>query len=82
MQMRKDNTFVLFKNDRKESGNQPDYTGHAQVGGQQMDLAAWIRQSEKSGKKYLSGKFSPKREQQQAAPQQSAPAPADDDIPF
>jgi len=46
---RKDNSGVLFKNDKKESANQPDYKGNITVGGQESWLSAWIKEG-KSGK--------------------------------
>lgn len=46
---RKDNSGVLFKNDKKESANQPDYKGNITVGGQEYWLSAWIKEG-KSGK--------------------------------
>jgi len=47
------NRGVLFKNDRKETDRQPDYTGKINVKGTEQRLAGWIRQS-KSGKTFLS----------------------------
>ena len=47
---------VLFKNDRKERDNQPDYTGKINVGGVEKRLAAWIKEG-KNGK-YMSLKVS------------------------
>lgn len=61
MEIRKDNTFVAFKNDRKEKDGQPDLKGYAKIGGQQMEVAIWIRESKK-GEEYWSGKVTPKRE--------------------
>lgn len=47
------NRGALFKNDRKETDKQPDYTGKINVKGTEQRLAGWIRQS-KSGQTYLS----------------------------
>ena len=46
---KKDNSGVLFKNDKKESANQPDYKGNITVDGQEYWLSAWIKEG-KSGK--------------------------------
>jgi hypothetical protein len=44
----RDNSGVLFKNDKKETGNQPDYKGNITVDGQSYWLSAWIKEG-KSG---------------------------------
>jgi len=68
MEIRKDNTFIVFENDHKTAENQPDLKGQAQISGEQMDVAIWKRTSKK-GDEYWSGKVTPKREPQpQAAP--------------
>jgi uncharacterized protein (DUF736 family) len=48
------NRFVLFKQDKGDNANRPDYTGNINVEGKEYRLAAWIRES-KNGVKYLSG---------------------------
>lgn len=88
------NRGVLFKNDRKERDNQPDYTGSLNVDGVEHFLDAWIKDGQRG--KFMS--ISVKRKDKQGggpapSPQRSqAPAPApkvssgfddmDDDIPF
>lgn len=81
------NRGALFKNDRKESDNHPDYKGKINIEGVDYWLSAWIK-TDKNGAKYMS--LSPQRKdqgQQQQKPQQQQRAPAgagsfDDDIPF
>lgn len=53
--MEYDNTDkgALFKNDRKETENHPDYTGKINVGGTDRYLSAWLKTS-KSGQKFMS----------------------------
>lgn len=76
----------LFKNDRKERENQPDYTGDCEVEGQKYRLAGWMKKSQ-AGQPYMSLSLS--IPQPQGNP--SAPPPVqtaatnqsmDDEIPF
>lgn len=53
---------VLFKNDRKNSPNHPDYKGSAEIEGQQYWMSAWIKEG-KTGAKRMSISFKPKDEQ-------------------
>ena len=69
MENRKDNSGVLFRNDKKETGNHPDYKGNITVNGQDYWLSAWIKEG-KSGK-FMGLALSPKVEQQ--APQKTKP---------
>jgi len=77
------NSGALFKNDKKEKESQPDYRGPINVQGVEMELAAWLKTSQK-GKKFMSLKIGPKWEpKESAAPQQAPPKDDfDDDIPF
>lgn len=59
----KDNTGSLFKNDRKETDNHPDYKGSALVGGVDHWLDAWIN-TDRNGNKYMSLKLKPKEARQ------------------
>lgn len=76
---------VLFKNDRKESDNHPDYKGTAQIDGTEYWLSAWIKEGQKG--KFMSLSFKAKDGNAVAPSQQKAkpaakPANLDDDIPF
>lgn len=95
MAERKINSGVLFKNEKKTSDTQPDYTGMIETEKGTMRLAAWVRTGQ-NGKKYFSLLQSEQQPQQQPAPTQpqanntqtQAPQPAggmggsDGDLPF
>lgn len=51
------NSGALFANDKKGNEKAPDYKGKGQVNGKDVELAAWVRKSEK-GTSYLSITFS------------------------
>jgi uncharacterized protein (DUF736 family) len=49
----RENSGVLFRNDRKQSEHSPDYSGAINVGGTEFQLSGWIKTS-KNGNKFLS----------------------------
>jgi hypothetical protein len=59
---KKDNSGVLFRNDKKESEKHPDYKGNITVDGQDYWLSAWIKEG-KSGK-FMGLAVSPKEDYQ------------------
>lgn len=76
----KNNTGAIFKNDKKQGNNQPDYRGKVNVNGKEMEIALWLKESSK-GMKYFSCSFSepyvnetPKQVHTQVI--------EDDDLPF
>ena len=64
-------TGALFKNDKKETENHPDYKGSCEINGTEYWVSSWLNES-KNGRKYLSLKFNAKEEQS------ARPAPVDD----
>ena len=78
----RDNSGVLFKNDKKESEKHPDYKGSMIVNGTDYWLSARIKEG-KSGK-FMGLALSPKDDQ---PPAKSTPRPSksfddESDIPF
>jgi uncharacterized protein (DUF736 family) len=71
----KDNSIVIFKNDKKTKENQPDYKVKMVVDGKVKEASVWIRESA-SGVKYMSGPV------QDPYVQPEAPAPAPSTAPI
>lgn len=83
----RENSGSVFKNERKEQPNHPDYRGSALIGGVEYWVSGWLKDG-RTGK-WLSMSFSPKdggfggRPKNEDRPK---PKPTfddlDDDIPF
>ncbi len=75
------NRGSIWKNDRKETDNHPDFKGSLNVDGKEFWVSAWRRKPDANpNAPALSFSVQPKEQQQQV--QQSAPAQAEQDIPF
>ena len=79
MENRKDNSGVLFRNDKKETPNHPDYKGSINVDGTDYWLSAWIKVS-KDGAKFMS--LSVKNKNADASLQPKKKVVYEDDAPF
>lgn len=84
----RDNSGSLFKNDRKQQENHPDYTGTAMIDGCEYFISAWVKES-RAGKKFFSFSFKPKEvqgQQARSAPgaqrRGSNPPQQEDDLPW
>lgn len=79
----KTNTGVLFREEKKRSDRAPDYRGNINVNGADYDIAGWIKESSKTGKKFLSLKIEKPYEKEKKAPEiPEIDISAVDDIPF
>ena len=76
------NTGALFKNDKGDVENRPDYKGPLNVNGEEMQVAAWLRVA-KSGQKYMSLKVDKKYEAPTNQPDDPGTShDLDDEVPF
>lgn len=79
----KPGSFSLFKNKWKNEGdNKPDYKGRGKdLDGNDVEVAAWLRDGKDGGSRWLSCKFSIKADQP-PMPKQEQAAPAGNPGPF
>lgn len=74
----RDNSGILFKNDRKDSDKHPDYNGNALIAGVEYWISAWIKTGAKG--KFMSLAFKPKEDKRgDTRPMKEQ---LDDEVPF
>lgn len=74
----------LFKNDRKEQANHPDYRGDCLIDGVAYWASGWIKTTQR-GDKFLSMAYTRKADKDQPSAAPSRPTPSlgdDEDLPF
>lgn len=74
------NTGVLFKNTKKQTDSQPDYTGKINVKGEELALAGWIKQNKNGGNRLALKVTEGNYQKPSSVPQETGLV--DDDIPF
>ncbi len=62
MKFDNNNRGALFREEKKKTETDPDYSGTVNVNGADYWLKAWIKTATKSGKKFLSLSVRPKTE--------------------
>lgn len=78
----KNNSGVAFKNDKKTNEKAPDYKGTVNVNGKDMEIAMWVKESQK-GTKYFSVAFQePFKKDTADATFVAKNNKQDDDLPF
>lgn len=76
------NTIAIFKNKNKASDKAPDYRGKLNVDGVDKEVSLWLRESAKTGEKFMSGKISdPYNADKKETPQKAKPS-FDEDLPW
>ena len=85
MAEQKDNSGVLFKNEKKTSDKAPDYSGSVVVDGKEKKIAAWVNKGKDGGKSYFSLKFEEPQQKSGSGgftSKSKSSASDDDDLPF
>jgi len=63
---------AMFRNDKGDNPNRPDYRGRCQIDGKPFRISGWVRQARTTGQNYLSLAFTA---------DEAAPVPTPPDVP-
>jgi len=77
---KKNNAGVLFKSDKKETPNHPDYRGNITVDGKDYWLSAWIKEGKKG--KFMGLAVAPRDPEYKPSERSKATNFDDSDLPF
>ena len=80
MQYDNTNRGAIFKNDRKDTPNHPDYKGSINVNGEEFWVSSWIKEG-KTGE-FMSLSITPKGDHAPKAQPPAAHAASEQDVPF
>ena len=75
------NSGALFKNDKGDNENRPDYKGSINVAGTDYWISSWLKTSQ-AGNKYMSLSVQVKEEKVQQNAPEATPDGFSDPIPF
>lgn len=78
----RDNTGSLFKNDKKETANHPDYKGSCLIDGVDYWMDAWIKPTKDGAGRWMSFSFKQKEKRAKQEPRRESSRSRDDDVPF
>lgn len=76
----RNNSGVLFTNDKKETDKHPHYKGNITVDGKDYWLSAWVKQGK--GGKFMGLAVSPKEQQAPQSARSKATGFDDESMPF
>lgn len=77
------NTFVLFRNSKKEKDTHADFTGtFTDADGNEHYINGWTKTPKNGGEKFIAGNMKPKQQQSAPASRPMKAAALNDEVPF
>ena len=77
----KENSGSLFKNDRRETENHPNYKGDGLINGKEVWISAWVKETT-TGSKFMSISFQNKNDVNAVSSSKPVVEFEDEDLPF